>query len=70
MHLHTRQGSEGGETAFGGAHNGVVNFVMCDGSVQGIAKDINLPVLDRMATRSGDDPYEVGGVATPCNHTP
>lgn len=66
----TQAGSEGGETAFGGAHNGIVNFVMCDGSVQGIAKDINLPVLDRMATRSADDPYEVGGVATPCKHTP
>ena len=66
----TLTSDEGGEVAFGGAHNGVVNFVMCDGSVQGIAKDTNLPVLDRMATRAGDDPYEIGGVASPCKHTP
>ena len=61
---------EGGDAGFGGAHNGVVNFAMCDGSVQTISKDINLPVLDRMATRAGDDPYEMNGVASPCNHTP
>jgi prepilin-type processing-associated H-X9-DG protein len=66
----TLTNEEGGEVAFGGAHNGVVNFVLCDGSVQAIAKDINLPVLDRMATRAGDDPYETGGVASPCRHTP
>jgi prepilin-type processing-associated H-X9-DG protein len=61
---------EGGEVAFGGAHSGVVNFALCDGSVQGISKSINLAVLDRMATRAGDDPYEVDGVASPCKHVP
>src|SRR5262249_48370281 len=34
-----------GDKGFGGAHNGVVQFVMCDGSVQTISKDINGPVL-------------------------
>jgi hypothetical protein len=27
-------------------------------------------VLDRMATRAGDDPYTIDGVASPCQHTP
>jgi hypothetical protein len=45
-------------------------FVMCDGSVQPIARDTNLDVLDRMATRAGDDPYTVDGVVSPCKHTP
>jgi prepilin-type N-terminal cleavage/methylation domain-containing protein/prepilin-type processing-associated H-X9-DG protein len=57
-----------GDSGFGGAHNGVVNFVMCDGSVQGIPKDIDPKVLDRMATRAGDDPYDISGTATPCIH--
>jgi prepilin-type N-terminal cleavage/methylation domain-containing protein len=62
---------EGGETnRFGGAHPGVVMFAMCDGSVQAISRDTNLAVLDRMATRAGDDPYELEGTAPPCKHTP
>jgi len=60
---------EGGETnRFGGAHSGVVMFGMCDGSVQAISRDVNLPVLDRLATRAGDDPYELEGTASPCAH--
>jgi prepilin-type N-terminal cleavage/methylation domain-containing protein len=62
------EASDSETRGFGGAHSGVVNFVMCDSSVQAIAKDINGPVLDRMATRAGDDPYEVTGTATPCIH--
>jgi hypothetical protein len=63
-------GYEDEEGKFGGAHKSVVNFIMCDGSVQSISRDINLAVLDRMATRAGDDPYEIDGVAEPCDHTP
>jgi prepilin-type N-terminal cleavage/methylation domain-containing protein/prepilin-type processing-associated H-X9-DG protein len=63
-----RNSAEGGDAGFGSVHNGVVNFVMCDGSVQGISKDIDPKVLDRMATRAGDDPYDVNGTATPCIH--
>ena len=66
----TQTKADGGEAGFGGAHSGVVNFVMCDSSVQAIAKDINGPVLDRMATRAGNDPYEVNGTAPACIHDP
>jgi len=65
----TQSKDEGGDPGFGGPHS-TVNFVMCDSSVQSIAKDINGPVLDRMATRAGDDPYEINGTAPPCIHDP
>jgi hypothetical protein len=45
-------------------------FLLCDGSVQSISRDINLAVLDRMATRAGDDPYDVDGVAQSCVRVP
>jgi type II secretory pathway pseudopilin PulG len=61
--------AEGGDFGFGGAHNGVVMFVMCDSSVQAISRDTSLDVLDRMATRAGDDPYTLDGAASPCQHT-
>jgi prepilin-type N-terminal cleavage/methylation domain-containing protein/prepilin-type processing-associated H-X9-DG protein len=60
--------AEGGDDGFGSVHNGVVNFTMCDGSVQGIARDVDAKVLDRMATRAGDDPYDVTDTAAPCTH--
>jgi Protein of unknown function (DUF1559) len=67
----TQTEAEGGQdNRFGGAHSGIVNFIMCDGSVQGLARDINLAVLDRMATRAGDDPYTIDGTAASCPHTP
>jgi prepilin-type N-terminal cleavage/methylation domain-containing protein len=62
--------AEGGDSGFGSAHNGVVMFLMCDSSVQAISRSTSLDVLDRMATRAGDDPYEIDGVAAPCKHTP
>jgi prepilin-type processing-associated H-X9-DG protein len=66
----TQNAEEGGDPGFGSAHPGIANFVMVDGSVQSLSRDINLVVLDRMATRAGDDPYDITGSATPCNHTP
>ncbi len=60
---------EGGDGGFGGVHPGTVNFLMCDASVQAISRETNLAVLDRMATRAGDDLYELDKVATPCKHT-
>jgi prepilin-type N-terminal cleavage/methylation domain-containing protein len=59
-----------GDYGFGGAHPGVVNFVMCDSSVQAFSKDINGAVLDALATRAGADAYDLNGGAAPCNHTP
>jgi prepilin-type N-terminal cleavage/methylation domain-containing protein len=58
--------AEGGDNGFGGVHSGVVLFVMCDGSVQSISKSTDLPVLDRMATRAGDDQYDINGTAPSC----
>jgi hypothetical protein len=55
-----------GDIGFGGNHSGVVIFAMCDASVQSIQRDIDLNVLDRMATRSGDDLYDINGSATQC----
>lgn len=63
-----QKASEGGDGGFGGMHSGIVQFVMCDGSVQAIPRDTNLAVLDAMATRAGDDPYTFDGSATPCKH--
>lgn len=62
----TTSGDAGGDFGFGGAHPGVVMFVMCDSSVQPISRGIDVAVLDRMATRAGNDPYEIDGVAQSC----
>jgi len=59
-----------GDTGFGGAHSGVVMFLMCDSSVQQISRETDLAVLDRMSTRAGDDPYTLDGTAAPCKHVP
>jgi prepilin-type N-terminal cleavage/methylation domain-containing protein len=48
---------EGGDAGFGSVHSGVVLFVMCDGSVQPISKDVDLKVLDAAATRAGGESY-------------
>jgi len=55
-----------GDGGFGGAHSSIANFLMCDGSVQGISKDTDVNVLDRIATRAGDDPYQLDGTAPQC----
>jgi hypothetical protein len=58
--------TDGGDSGFGGAHAGVVQFVMCDGSVRSISRDTDLNVLDRFATRAGDDLADLNGVAPTC----
>jgi hypothetical protein len=55
-----------GDGGFGGAHPGVVNFVMCDASVRSVSKETDIAVLDRMATRAGDDHYDINGSAGSC----
>jgi prepilin-type N-terminal cleavage/methylation domain-containing protein len=59
-----------GDSGFGGAHGDIVMFLMCDGSVQQISRNVDLAVLDRMATRDGDDPYELDRPVIPCKHIP
>ena len=56
----------GGDDGFGSVHSGVVNFAFCDGSIQGISKDIDVNVLDRMATRAGEDPYQLDSSMPQC----
>jgi prepilin-type N-terminal cleavage/methylation domain-containing protein len=51
---------------FGSGHPGVVLFVMCDTSVTSLSRDIDVNVLDRMATRANNDLYDVNGTATKC----
>jgi len=63
----TQPPEDDGDSGFGGAHSGVVLFAMCDGSVQSISKDINGPVLDRMAKRNDEDIYDVDGTAKSCH---
>jgi prepilin-type N-terminal cleavage/methylation domain-containing protein/prepilin-type processing-associated H-X9-DG protein len=60
--------AEGGDDGFGSVHNSTVNFVMCDGSVQSISRDIDPKVLDCMATRAGNEVYDVSGTAPACTH--
>lgn len=57
---------QGGDKGFGGAHPAIVNFLFCDAHVQSISYDVDPKVLDRMATRAGEDPYELEGTAISC----
>ena len=57
------------QSGFGSSHPGVVHFVLCDGSVQALSKEIDPAIVDRMATRASGDVYEIGGVASSC-YTP
>jgi prepilin-type N-terminal cleavage/methylation domain-containing protein len=47
-----RQYADGG---FGSGHPGTVIFLMADASVQFIQRDIDMSIMDRLATRAGDD---------------
>jgi prepilin-type N-terminal cleavage/methylation domain-containing protein len=58
--------SEFGDDGFGSGHSGVVLFVMCDASVQSVAREADLNVLDRMATRAGDEVWDLNSTAPTC----
>ncbi len=58
--------AEGGDNGFGSVHPGVVQFAMCDGSVQSLSQETDLNVLDRMATRAGEELYDRNGTASAC----
>jgi prepilin-type N-terminal cleavage/methylation domain-containing protein len=60
--------AENGDAGFGSVHNGVVDFAMCDGSVQSLSKTIDPNVLDCMATRAGSEAYDISGTAPECTH--
>ena len=62
----TDDGVSWGDRGFGGGHPGTVLFVMCDASVQSISRETDLNVLDRMATRAGDDLADLNGTAPTC----
>jgi prepilin-type N-terminal cleavage/methylation domain-containing protein len=58
----------GDSGTFGSVHNGVVNFVMCDASVQSLSQDIDPNVMDALATRAGGEVFDINGSAQPCQH--
>jgi hypothetical protein len=59
-----------GDHGFGGPHPGVAIFGMCDGSVSPLARTIDLAVLDNMATRAGNEVYDIDGRGHSCHNTP
>jgi prepilin-type N-terminal cleavage/methylation domain-containing protein/prepilin-type processing-associated H-X9-DG protein len=59
---------EGGDEGFGGNHPGTVNFAMCDASVQAISKDVDVKVLDNLATREGGEIFDIDGGGQACLH--
>lgn len=58
--------SPDGDLGFGAGHPAVVNFVLCDASVQSINRDVDMRVMDRAATRAQDDMYDFNGSAPSC----
>jgi len=52
--------------SFGSSHPGVVQFAMCDGSVQSITREIDAKVLDRMAQRNDGEVYDIDGTLPSC----
>ena len=55
-----------GDPGFGGVHPGVVIFAFCDGSTRGISKETDVNVLDCIATRAGNEVYDLDGTYVPC----
>lgn len=51
--------SEDGDNGFGAGHPGICNFVLCDASVQTISTDTSLTVMGNMATRNGEEVYDL-----------
>ncbi|MCA9239776.1 MAG: DUF1559 domain-containing protein, partial [Planctomycetales bacterium] len=58
--------SGGGDPGFGGAHPGVTNFLFVDGHVEPISREVEPRILDRAATRAGEDLYEWDGDCETC----
>jgi hypothetical protein len=47
--------------SFGSSHPGVVQFVLCDGSVQSLSRDTDTRILDRMAQRDDGEAFSLSG---------
>lgn len=47
---------------FGSSHSGVIQFGMCDGSVQSISIDVDLDVYEFLARRADGEPVSLGGL--------
>jgi prepilin-type N-terminal cleavage/methylation domain-containing protein len=52
-----------GDGGFGGGHPAVTNFIFTDGHAMAISREVDLRVMDCVATRAGDDPYDLDGTA-------
>jgi hypothetical protein len=55
--------------SFGSSHPSVVMFVMVDGSVQAVSRDIDPTILDLMAQRDDGQSYDINGTGPTCNAT-
>jgi prepilin-type N-terminal cleavage/methylation domain-containing protein len=55
-----------GDPGFGSVHPAVVQFVMCDGSVQSISKNTDLAVLDALASRARGEEFSIDGTLPSC----
>ena len=63
---HTSPDSSFGDRGFGGNHPGVVVFSMCDASIQAIARDTDLNVLDAMSSRDRGEVYDINSSLPTC----
>ncbi|TWT86489.1 Type II secretion system protein G precursor [Pseudobythopirellula maris] len=57
---------EGGDSGFGAAHPGIVQFLLVDASVQAISLDVDYRVMDAAATRAGGEVYDFNGSHLGC----
>ena len=64
--LCTLSKTDGGDSAFGGAHPGITIFTLCDGSSRPFSRDIDLTVMDNLASRAGGETFSIDGVGELC----
>ena len=55
-----------GDSGFGSAHPGITNFLFLDDHVQAISREVDLRVMDAVATRAGGEIYDLNGTARSC----
>jgi prepilin-type N-terminal cleavage/methylation domain-containing protein len=57
------------DVSFASLHPSVVNFVMVDGSVHSISKEVDMKVMDRAAQRNDGEIYDLTGTMPTCRTT-